>query len=166
MLLKYICFCFYINLKYLIIHDYTDLIQHFDAFHACCSDDFSIKCLYIDHKTFILLVDNVVQNLFAECDVKFTKILIKKWFKKIISSFLCVQSIHLKSFLIVQMMTTMLNLLYRNKHILFKYIVKRWLIQSRNVLFMISSMTLKRSFLMIEKIIDAYKRKLRFIFCI
>ena len=59
LLLKYIYFCFYINLKYLIIHDHIDLTQHFDALHACCSCDLLIKWLYVDHKIYILLADNV-----------------------------------------------------------------------------------------------------------
>ena len=62
MFLKYIYFCLYINLRYLVIHDHTDLTQHFDAFHACCSDDLFIKCLYVDHKIYILLVDNVTKK--------------------------------------------------------------------------------------------------------
>ena len=83
-----------------------------------------------------------------------------------ISIFLCVQSIRLKSFLTIQMMTIMSNSSYKNKHISFRYIIKRWLIQSKNAFFMISSMILKRSLFMTERIIDAYKQKLRFIFCI
>ena len=59
MLLKYIYFCLYINFRYLIIYDYTDLIRHFDAFYVCCSDDLFIKYLYVDHKIYILLVDNI-----------------------------------------------------------------------------------------------------------
>ena len=67
MFLKYIYFCFYINLKYLIIHDHIDLIQHFDAFHTCCLNDFFIKYLYVNYKIYILFVDNVndVQYLIA-----------------------------------------------------------------------------------------------------
>ena len=64
MFLKYIYFCLYINLKYLAIHDHTDLTRHFDAFHACCSDDLSIKCLYVDHKIYILLADNAFSSIF------------------------------------------------------------------------------------------------------
>ena len=59
LLLKYIYFCFYIILKYLIIHDHADLIQHFDALHACCSNDLFIKYLYVNHKIYILFADNV-----------------------------------------------------------------------------------------------------------
>ena len=63
MFLKYIYLCFYINLKYLITHDYIDLTRHFDAFHACYSDDLFIKCLYIDHKIYILFADNNTSRL-------------------------------------------------------------------------------------------------------
>ena len=59
---EYIYFCFYIVLRYLITHDHTDLTQHFDALHACCSDNLPFKCLYADHKTYILLADSVIQS--------------------------------------------------------------------------------------------------------
>ena len=80
-----------------------------------------------------------------------------------ISIFLCVQSTRLKSFLTIQMMTAISNSSYKNRHISFKYTIKRWLIQSRSAFFMTSSMTLKELLFLIEKITDAYKRKLRFI---
>ena len=59
MLLKYIYFCLYINLKYLVTHDHIHLIQHIDALHAYCSDDLSSKCLYADCRIFILFADIV-----------------------------------------------------------------------------------------------------------
>ena len=81
MFLKYIYFCLYINLKYLITHDHTDLTQHFDALHACCSNDLLTKCLYADHRTYILLADiiNIIINIF-----KFMQNNVKR-FKKIMS---------------------------------------------------------------------------------
>ena len=63
MLLKYIYFCLYIDLKYLVIYDHTYLIQHIDAFHARCLNDLSFKCLYIDYKIFILFADNVSNKI-------------------------------------------------------------------------------------------------------
>ena len=44
------------------------MIRHFDALHACCSDDLFIRCLYADHKIYILLADTVLIDLFELID--------------------------------------------------------------------------------------------------
>ena len=46
-----------LDIQHLITHDYIDLTQHFDAFHACYLNNLFIKCLYADHKIYILFVD-------------------------------------------------------------------------------------------------------------
>ena len=71
--LKYICSCFYIDLRYLITHDHTDLTQHFDALHACCSDDLPTKCLYVDHRIYILLADIVMIDVIIFYKLNFQK---------------------------------------------------------------------------------------------
>ena len=46
-------------------------------FHACCSDNLSSKCSYTDHRTYILLVDNINKKIFETyyiLDIDFAKL--------------------------------------------------------------------------------------------
>ena len=65
MLLKYIYFCLYINLRYLVIYDYTHLIQHLNDLYAYYLNDLFSKYLYADYRIFILFADNVSSTSFT-----------------------------------------------------------------------------------------------------